>query len=126
MRVNPGAEICRAFTELGFCGKGPQCEQRHVFECPDYSEHGVCRDPNCRLPHVDRAGQLRKQGRGGEFGNPKDPESTKENDLMDTEAESAEADADDISSEDLDDEYLLGAANPDTRGLSQQADYVHF
>ena len=59
IRANPAATVCRAFTTLGYCSKGVQCKEKHVFECPDYAE-GKCHNPKCRLPHVDRAGQLRQ------------------------------------------------------------------
>ena len=123
VRVDPGADVCRAFTELGFCSKGTSCTHRHVFECPDYSQSGVCRDPNCRLPHVDRAGQLRKQARK-ESGTSEDPGSSKQPDLMEVDDPAAEAETDDISSDDLDEGIILGATNPSSHGLSQQADFV--
>lgn len=60
IRVNPGAPVCRGFATLGYCEKGADCLDRHVTECPDHANSGVCHNPKCRLPHVDRAGQLRK------------------------------------------------------------------
>lgn len=60
IRINPAAPVCRAFTTFGYCSKGVECKDKHVFECPDYAE-GKCSNLKCRLPHVDRAGQLRQQ-----------------------------------------------------------------
>lgn len=61
--VSPTARVCRAFATLGFCAKGPDCDDRHVFECPDYANHGHCaalEKGSCSLQHIDRAGALRK------------------------------------------------------------------
>src|SRR5438034_709870 len=60
IRVTPGAPVCRDFAILGFCSKGAGCDQRHVHECPDYANTGNCGSKRCQLPHVDRAGQIRK------------------------------------------------------------------
>jgi len=59
VKVNQNAPICGNFARLGYCEAGGQCVHRHETECPDYANHGRCADPKCRLPHVDRAGQLR-------------------------------------------------------------------
>lgn len=61
MRVNPSALVCRNFAILGYCSKGAACSERHIHECPNWSNVGICHDRKCRLPHIDRAGQLRKQ-----------------------------------------------------------------
>ena len=59
--VSPGnGDICRRFAINGYCEKGAQCGERHVFECPDYASTGTCSRKKCRLRHVDRAGQIRK------------------------------------------------------------------
>ena len=60
VRVNPLAPVCRDFASLGFCRKGGGCAERHVRECPDYANTGICGKKRCHLPHVDRAGQIRK------------------------------------------------------------------
>jgi hypothetical protein len=36
------------------------CGERHLHECPDYSGTGSCRSKLCSLPHIDRAGQMRR------------------------------------------------------------------
>ncbi|KAF1814051.1 hypothetical protein P152DRAFT_433761 [Eremomyces bilateralis CBS 781.70] len=56
----PGAPVCRPFATIGYCEKGAECPERHVHECPDYANTGTCSNPRCRLPHPDRAGQIRK------------------------------------------------------------------
>ena len=58
-KASPGAPVCRAFGYLGYCEKGANCEDRHVFECPDFSNTGKCKNKNCKLPHRERASALR-------------------------------------------------------------------
>ena len=60
IRVNPAALVCVDFAVLGYCSQGASCSERHVHECPDYANAGACRKRKCHLPHVDRAGQIRK------------------------------------------------------------------
>ena len=60
VRLKPSALVCSDFATLGYCEKGAQCPNRHVHECPAYANTGVCRDPKCRLPHPDSAGQIRQ------------------------------------------------------------------
>jgi hypothetical protein len=55
------ALVCEGFARLGYCEAGADCPNLHVFECPDYSNKGNCDvKPRCYLPHVKRAGQLRR------------------------------------------------------------------
>ncbi|EJU06420.1 hypothetical protein DACRYDRAFT_113130 [Dacryopinax primogenitus] len=49
------AGICRDFAVLGYCEKGADCDKKHVRECPDFADTGVCKNRHCRLPHVIRA-----------------------------------------------------------------------
>lgn len=77
-RVLPaGAPVCRDFGFYGYCDKGISCLDRHCFECPDFSNTGVCNNKGCKLPHRERASVLRKasaaareladgQGQGGD------------------------------------------------------------
>jgi hypothetical protein len=60
VKVSSSAPICPAFANLGYCEEGADCPNRHEFECPEYSSKGSCSNPRCRLPHIDRAGQLRQ------------------------------------------------------------------
>ncbi|EME89224.1 uncharacterized protein MYCFIDRAFT_23661, partial [Pseudocercospora fijiensis CIRAD86] len=63
VNVSFDAPVCRPFATLGFCSKGVSCGDRHVFECPDYANAGHCaniKKGKCPLPHIDRAGTLRK------------------------------------------------------------------
>ncbi|ODM21493.1 hypothetical protein SI65_02337 [Aspergillus cristatus] len=117
VRVTPGAPVCRNFATLGYCEKGADCEERHVNECPDYANTGVCNRKHCRLPHVDRAGQMKNTAIRAE--GPRDDES----DASSEEEEYDEIDSDDVDSDDEDPEFIEGV---DTGELSQQQDFVHF
>jgi hypothetical protein len=59
IRVNPGAAVCRPFATFGYCPKGAECTERHVYECPDYNETGTCTNTKCKLPHIEHAGRKR-------------------------------------------------------------------
>ncbi|KAH8893784.1 hypothetical protein GQ53DRAFT_644626 [Thozetella sp. PMI_491] len=59
-KTSPSAPVCRAFGLYGYCEKGLECPDRHVFECPDFSNHGKCKNKGCKLPHRERASVLRK------------------------------------------------------------------
>ncbi|KAK7952438.1 uncharacterized protein PG986_008166 [Apiospora aurea] len=54
--------VCRAFGFCGWCDKGASCSERHVFECPDFSNTGVCKTKGCKHLHRERASMLRKAG----------------------------------------------------------------
>ncbi|RKP34595.1 hypothetical protein BJ085DRAFT_8780, partial [Dimargaris cristalligena] len=51
IKMSADAPVCRDFVEEGFCSRGKQCDKRHVYECPDFTERGECSKPNCKLPH---------------------------------------------------------------------------
>ena len=129
VRVNPSAPVCRAFATLGFCDKGATCTERHVFECPDYASTGSCNNKKCRLPHVDRAGQLRKMDASGPGGNKRGTssdvtqEGERESDLS---SEEDEADSDDIDSDGLGEEMLGDATDPTSMEIAGQQDYIRF
>lgn len=60
-KAEPGAAVCEAFGFLGYCDKGSECTERHVFECPDFSNTGSCKAKGCKLLHRERASVLRAQ-----------------------------------------------------------------
>jgi hypothetical protein len=39
---------------LGWCERGLECKERHVWECPEFSETGACNKRGCKYPHVIR------------------------------------------------------------------------
>ncbi|KAH8429861.1 CCCH zinc finger protein [Aspergillus melleus] len=121
IRLTPGAPVCRAFANLGYCEKGAECDQRHVHECPDYANTGVCNKKRCKLPHVDRAGQIRKNTANNRTEIMIDED---ESDASSEEEEYDQIDSDDIDSDELDDEpeeLIEGAGGSE---LSQQQDYI--
>ncbi|KAM5442657.1 hypothetical protein MferCBS31731_002040 [Microsporum ferrugineum] len=121
VRITPGAPVCRDFAILGYCSKGATCEERHVHECPDYANTGNCGNKKCSLPHVDRAGQIRK------FTNQVDnsTEADSEEDISSDEEVYDEIDSDDIDSDDLEEpeEIIQGVDGGDA---SQQLDFIGF
>ncbi|OGM50889.1 CCCH zinc finger protein [Aspergillus bombycis] len=123
IRLTPGAPVCRDFANLGYCEKGANCDQRHVHECPDYANTGVCNKKRCRLPHVDRAGQIRKNTGANKVDATNDDDS----DASSEDEEYDEIDSDDVDSDDLDeDEPELIIKTDGSNDLSQQQDFIRF
>lgn len=121
VRVTPGAPVCRAFATLGYCEKGAECEERHVHECPDYANEGVCNKKRCQLPHVDRAGQIRKAAAAAA----NKAEREDESDQSSEEEEFDAIDDDDVDSDEFEDpeEIIEGV---DSGEMSQQQDFIPF
>ncbi|OQE36896.1 hypothetical protein PENCOP_c011G07413 [Penicillium coprophilum] len=123
IRVTPGAPVCRAFATLGYCEKGDACEEKHVHECPDYANAGACNKKRCQLPHVDRAGQIRKAAAAAaskaDLGeDDSDPSSEEENyDAIDS---------DDVDSDAFDDSPEEIIEGVDSGEMSQQQDFIRF
>jgi hypothetical protein len=123
--IPASAPICRDFAAHGYCAKGITCTERHIFECPDYSTTGHCRDAKCRLPHVDRAGKIRQ------FPTDTDrvietPEADGINDLSsDGDEDMNDVDSDDVDSDGLEDSMAMAQDGSDDR-LSRQDDFVRF
>ncbi|KAK2784857.1 hypothetical protein FQN52_006038 [Onygenales sp. PD_12] len=125
VRVNPGAPVCRDFATMGYCGKGDACDQRHVHECPDYANTGTCGNRKCQLPHVDRAGQIRKIA-ANKAETTDNRDSADEDDISSEEEEYDEIDSDDVDSDDHEDDPVIITEGTDTGEISQQQDFVHF
>lgn len=130
VRVTPGAPVCRAFAILGYCEKGETCTDRHVYECPDYANTGSCKKKKCTLPHIDRAGQIRKAAANASKSETS-PDAEEEDDVSSDEEEYDEIDSDDVDSDELDsdaDEQMaeLIEGGADDQELSGQQDFVHF
>ncbi|TKA44772.1 hypothetical protein B0A54_04723 [Friedmanniomyces endolithicus] len=119
--VSPAAPVCRAFATLGFCAKGPDCDTRHVLECPDHANHGFCADNakgKCSLPHPERASIIRKAAkRQSKTG------SDAESDIS-SDAEDKIDEMDDIDSDDED--VILTGFSDNLHELSQQNDFIGF
>ena len=124
VRVNPGAAVCERFANYGYCEAGATCEKRHVHECPDYANAGACNNKKCRLPHIDRAGQIRKkQGHGRQKDDDAMPEDS---DVSSEDDDHEEIDSDDVDSDGLADEAVEIASNPSNHDVSKQRDFIHF
>ena len=130
VRVNPSAPVCKDFAVLGFCGQGADCTERHVHECPDYANTGACRNKKCSLPHVDRAGQLRKRAADNpETKSNSHTGNTTDDDKSDVASDDEgydEIDSDDVDSEGLQEDMMQLSDNSEDLRLSQQEDFVPF
>ena len=117
--VDSSSAVCRDFAFLGYCQQGQSCKQRHLRECPDYTNDGRCRIRNCALPHVDRASQMRKRlANKTEDAMDVDDDQSSEEGLYDG------IDSDDLDSDDLDSppEQVFGV---NTTELTEQ-DFIGF
>ncbi|KAI9825969.1 MAG: hypothetical protein M1826_006860 [Phylliscum demangeonii] len=129
VRVNPGGPVCRPFATLGYCEKGSQCTERHVFECPDYANLGACNKRKCRLPHVDRAGQIRKMAAHAAAGAV--AETPAGASMADDNASGISSDGEEIDSDDFDSDGVAEDLSRlpdlvDDSVISTQQDFVHF
>ncbi|KAK1822332.1 hypothetical protein LTR12_003272 [Friedmanniomyces endolithicus] len=119
--VSPAAPVCRAFATLGFCAKGPDCDKRHVLECPDHANHGFCvahAKGECSLPHPERASIIRKAAkRQSKTG------SDAESDVSSVVEDKIDK-MNDIDSDDED--AVVTGFGDDLHELSQQNDFVGF
>lgn len=84
----PSAPVCEAFGFCGFCEKGANCANRHVFECPDFANTGVCRNKRCKLQHRERASVLRSISKPDEV-------------MEDVSSDEGAVDSDDVDSDDV-------------------------
>ncbi|KAG7125516.1 Zinc finger CCCH domain-containing protein like [Verticillium longisporum] len=109
--VSPGALVCRPFGLYGFCEAGQECTERHVSECPDFSNTGVCKTKGCKLLHRERASVLRKTGEQQE-----DADMSSDDDV---------ADSDDVDSDEVD-EFLGGDGEVDDAEVKAQSDFISF
>ncbi|KAF4627934.1 hypothetical protein G7Y89_g10223 [Cudoniella acicularis] len=117
VRVSPNALVCRSFGIYGYCEKGASCEERHVHECPDFSNTGTCTTKGCKLPHRYKASVMRSSTNRGEVS--ADDESSD----ISSDDEDEEIDSDDVDSDDLDEEFFGDDdGTPDVDAMQQ--DYV--
>lgn len=124
IRVNPSAPVCRNFAVLGYCSEGADCSNRHVYECPDYANTGTCRKKRCGLPHVDRAGQIRRHtAQVAETGNIAE---TNDSDISSEEDDNVDTDGEDIDSDDLTDNVIEDVNALGRQALAEQHDFVGF
>ena len=93
-----------------------------MHECPDYANTGVCNKKRCRLPHVDRAGQIRKNAAVKAEGANEDED---ESDASSEEEEYDAIDSDDVYSDEGEEPEFI-SEGVDTGELSKQQDFIHF
>ncbi|CEI64172.1 unnamed protein product [Fusarium venenatum] len=108
-RASPAALVCRSFGFNGYCEKGAGCTERHVFECPDFSNTGRCKIKGCKLPHRERASVLRN--RSNAHGEP----------LGDISSDDEAADSDDVDSDEVA-EFI--DADSDVSDFEEQKDFL--
>ncbi|KAL2883678.1 hypothetical protein SGCOL_000823 [Colletotrichum sp. CLE4] len=108
--VSSGALVCRSFGMYGYCDKGDECEERHVFECPDFSNTGKCKTRGCKLLHRERASVLRKRADGDE--------------MEDLSSDDEPVDSDDVDSDEVE-EFITDGAGDDT-DFKVQKDFISF
>ncbi|KAF7533374.1 hypothetical protein G7054_g7125 [Neopestalotiopsis clavispora] len=104
--------VCRDFGFHGYCERGAKCPDRHVFECPDFSNTGVCKTKGCKLLHRERASVLRNK-----------VISSNDEEMADLSSDEDEGAApDDIDSDEV--EEFIG--NDDSDELDLSKDYIGF
>lgn len=101
-KAPPSAPVCEAFGFCGYCDKGADCTNRHVFECPNFSNTGSCNIRGCKLLHRERASVLRNQAKQREEAENKNEDLSSDDESVDSDdvdsdevAEFLEADSDD-------------------------------
>jgi hypothetical protein len=114
--LTPGAPVCRAFGMYGYCEKGAACLERHAFECPDFSNTGVCKTKGCKLLHRERAKFLRKANA---------EEKEREEGTMDDLSSEEEEDDDDSNDVDSDEvEEFLGPDDATDVDFAEEREFI--
>ncbi|KAG4035342.1 hypothetical protein MFRU_001g01130 [Monilinia fructicola] len=119
VRVSPTALVCHAFGVYGYCNKGTTCTERHVHECPDFSNTGICTTKGCKLPHRIKASVIRRNPAAGDS-SPGDQSSDISSDEED------EIGSDDVDSDVIDEEFFGDEDEETEPGILAQQDYVRF
>ncbi|KAL9015669.1 MAG: hypothetical protein Q9185_006949 [Variospora sp. 1 TL-2023] len=89
---------------------------------------GTCRKKHCGLPHIDRAGQIRKHAAQvaatNNTGNGIDATENGEGDISSDEDDGVDTDGEDIDSDDLADDLIEGVDALGRQALAEQHDFV--
>ncbi|KAH6854619.1 hypothetical protein B0I37DRAFT_362529 [Chaetomium sp. MPI-CAGE-AT-0009] len=120
VKVSPAAPVCRDFGFYGYCQKGTSCPDRHVFECPDFSNTGVCKIKGCKLPHRERASVLRKGAGGRDLSSAGDGDEGMADLSSDDDGESI--DEDDVDSDEVDE--FIGEDENGGLDFAEQKDFI--
>jgi len=120
VKYKPAVLVCSSFAKIGYCERGADCRRRHVYECPEHANTGICHRKDCRLPHVDRAAQLRK------ISSVATTKNLTDGDLPDlsSDYDSSELDGEDVDSDYVDEELLLPLGYDMDNEFEQQLDFV--
>ncbi|PBP26181.1 ccch zinc finger DNA-binding protein [Diplocarpon rosae] len=115
VRVSPAALVCNAFGNYGYCEKGTSCTERHVHECPAFSNTGKCNTKRCSLTHREKASVMRSN-------------MTRTEDPTENNGGEISSDEEAFGSEDLDSDEVEEFFGDDDGGIDedipQQQDYV--
>ncbi|KAL8665334.1 MAG: hypothetical protein Q9202_002385 [Teloschistes flavicans] len=98
--------------------------------CKRFTKTGTCRKKRCGLPHVDRAGQIRRQTTKS-AGAATATDSlvaleANESDLSSDDDDRPGMDGEDVDSDELDDEFIEGVDDSGRQALAEQKDFVGF
>ncbi|KAJ6257668.1 hypothetical protein Dda_7455 [Drechslerella dactyloides] len=130
VRVNPSAPICRPFAKEGYCDKGADCPDKHVFECPDFDQTGVCKDKACKLPHIEHAGRRRAAAaaKAAKLADEGDSDVSSDDDNDEDDDDDEHFGSDDVDSDYFSDSEVIlqTSTSDDGHEVSQQADFIRF
>lgn len=117
VKVSPLALVCRDFGIYGYCNKGVTCTERHVNECPDFSNTGTCKTKGCKLLHRHKASVMRTNTtRSNQSGEDESSDISSDED-------GDEIGDDDVDSDDLEEFFGDEDGNIDV-DIPMQQDYV--
>lgn len=112
VRVSPTALVCQNFPVYGYCEKGVNCTEKHIIECPDFSNTGSCTDRRCKLPHKYKAHHLRNNA-----------DSKQEDSDISSDEDEDPIDSDEVDSDDME-EYFASADGPEDMDFAEQKDFI--
>ncbi len=119
VKVSPAAPVCRDFGFYGFCAQGARCADRHVFECPDFSNTGACKIKGCKLPHRERASVLR---RGRDLSSATSGDNDDEMQDVSSDDDGESIDDDDVDSDEVDE--FIGQDEDGALEIAAQKDFI--
>ncbi|ERS96072.1 hypothetical protein HMPREF1624_07608 [Sporothrix schenckii ATCC 58251] len=118
-QVSSGAPVCRPFGLYGYCDRGADCTARHVFECPDFSNTGVCKIKGCKLPHRERASFMRRTIETADKSETTDSDSA----YVDVSSDDESVNSDDVDSDEVD-EFVGADGDEADLDFVTQKDYI--
>lgn len=116
--ISPAAPVCRSFGFYGYCDKGRDCAERHVAECPDFSNTGKCPTKGCKLLHRERASVLRKTGPPQSGG--------ADEEMEDLSSDEESVDSNDVDSDEVDEFLGQNSNSVADSDIEGQRDFIEF